>query len=109
MHWVYLGFAIFAEVIATSALKAAAGFTRLGPTAIVVLGYTLAFYFLSLALHRIPLGIAYAVWSGVGLLLISLTGWIVYRQNLDLPAVLGMVLIMLGILVIKMFSRVSTG
>ncbi len=82
MGYVWLAVAIVAEVIGTSALKAAEGFTRLGPSALVVAGYGTAFYFLSLVLRTIPIGIAYAIWSGAGVALIALIGWIVYRQAL---------------------------
>lgn len=105
MHWIYLTIAIVSEVIATSALKAAEGFTRWVPSLIVVAGYALAFYFLALTLRVIPLGIAYAVWSGVGIVLISLAGWIIYRQSLDLPAIIGIALILAGVVVLNVFSR----
>ena len=83
MNWFYLAIAIVSEVLATSALKASEGFTRLYPSLVVVVGYGLAFYFLSLTLRTIPVGIAYAVWSGVGIVLISLAGWVIYDQRLD--------------------------
>lgn len=104
-----LAFAIVAEVVATTALKSADGFTRFAPSAVVVVGYAVAFYFLSLALRTIPTGIAYAVWSGVGIVLISLLGWIVHRQALDLPALLGMALIVAGVAVINLFSESVAG
>ena len=103
--WSYLAIAIVAEVIATSALTASAGFTRPGPSIIVVIGYGLAFWFLSLSLRSIPVGIAYAVWSGVGIVLISLIGWLWFRQSLDIAAVAGMGLIVAGVAVINLFSR----
>ena len=102
-----LGLAIVAEVIATSALKASEGFTRPGPSAIVVLGYGLAFYCLSLTLKTVPVGVAYAVWSGLGIVLISLVGWLMYGQKLDAAAMAGMALIVAGVLVIQLFSRAS--
>lgn len=105
MSWLYLAIAIVAEVIATSALKAADGFTRPAPSVIVVVGYVVAFYFLSLTLRGIPVGVAYAVWSGVGIVLISLIAWLMYGQTLDAPAVLGIALIMAGVLVLNLFSR----
>ena len=92
MNWFYLAIAIVSEVLATSALKASEGFTRLYPSLVVVVGYGLAFYFLSLTLRTIPVGIAYAVWSGVGIVLISLAGWVIYDQRLDAAAILGLVL-----------------
>lgn len=107
MHWLHLSIAIVAEVIATSALKAAAGFTRPLPSLVVVAGYGLAFYFLSLTLRVIPMGVAYAVWSAVGIALVSLIGWLVYDQRLDAPALLGMGLIIAGVAVIQLFSRTA--
>lgn len=107
MHWLHLAIAIVAEVIATSALKAAAGFTRPLPSLVVVAGYGLAFYFLSLTLRVIPMGVAYAVWSAVGIALVSLIGWLVYGQRLDAPALLGMGLIVAGVAVIQLFSRTA--
>jgi small multidrug resistance pump len=110
MRWEYvqLGLAIVAEVAATSALKAAEGFTRLAPSVVVVLGYGLAFYFLSLTLKTIPVGIAYAIWSGVGVVLVSLFGWWAYRQALDWPAVVGMALIVAGVITINAFSKAGS-
>jgi len=107
MHWLYLTIAILSEVIATSALKAAAGFTNPLPSAVVIVGYALAFYFLSLALRAIPLGVAYAIWSGVGVALISIVGWIMYRQALDIGAIVGIALIVAGVLVLNLFSKTS--
>ncbi|HUA81605.1 MAG TPA: multidrug efflux SMR transporter [Dyella sp.] len=103
--WLSLGLAILAEVVATSALKASNGFSQLLPSAIVVVGYGVAFYCLSLTLRQIPLGIAYAVWSGAGTALIALIGVVVYRQKLDLAAVLGIGLIVAGVLVLNLFSK----
>lgn len=100
MHWMFLAIAIFAEVVATSALKAAAGFTRPLPSVVVVVGYLTAFYFLSLTLRTVPVGVAYAIWSGVGIALISLVAWVLYRQTLDPAAWLGMGLIVSGVLVL---------
>ncbi|HUF20694.1 MAG TPA: multidrug efflux SMR transporter [Burkholderiales bacterium] len=105
MHWFYLTIAIVAEVIATSALKAAEGFTQLAPSIIVVIGYGLAFYFLSLTLRSIPLGVAYALWSGIGIALISLAGWMIYGQTLDAPALIGIGLIMMGTVILFGFSK----
>jgi small multidrug resistance pump len=107
MNWLFLSIAIVAEVIATSALKAADGFTRLGPSLVVIVGYGIAFYFLSLALRGIPVGIAYAVWSGVGIVLISVIGWFAFGQTLDAAAVLGIGLILAGVIVLNVFSRSS--
>lgn len=105
MPWFYLLIAIVAEVIGTSALKASAGMTKLAPSAIVVVGYGAAFYLLSLTLNQIPVGVAYAIWSGVGIVLISLIGWRFFDQSLDLPAFLGMGLIVAGVAVINLFSK----
>ena len=107
MNYVYLFVAIACEVVATSALKAADGFSRLWPSAIVIIGYGLAFYFLSLTVRSIPIGVAYAIWSGIGIVLIALVGWFVYRQPLDLPAIMGMALILAGVLIINVFSKTA--
>ena len=107
MGYLYLGIAVAAEVIATSALKASDGFTRLLPSLIVVVGYGIAFYFLSLVLKTVPVGVAYAIWSGAGIVLIGLIGWLVLKQPLDLPAALGMGLIIAGVAVIQLFSRTA--
>jgi len=108
MKWVYLVVAVAGEVIATSALKSSAGFTKLGPSAIVVAGYGVAFYFLSLTLDVIPVGISYALWSGIGIVLISLIGWILFGQRLDLPAMVGIGLIVAGVAVINLSSESSS-
>lgn len=105
--WGYLAVAIVAEVIATSALKAADGFTRVGPTLVVIAGYWTAFYFLSVALRGIPVGIAYAVWSGVGIVLISLIAWLLYGQTLDVAAGVGIGLIIAGVVVLNVFSKTT--
>ena len=104
MHWLYLSIAILAEVIATSSLKAAEGFTRLIPSLIVVFGYGTAFYFLSLALRTMQVGTAYAIWSGVGTVIISIVAWLLYNQKLDAPSILGMALIISGVIIIKFLS-----
>ena len=107
MGYLYLGIAVAAEVIATSALKASDGCTRPLPTVVVALGYGIAFYFLSLVLKTVPVGVAYAIWSGAGIVLIGLIGWLVLKQPLDLPAALGMGLIIAGVAVIQLFSRTA--
>lgn len=107
-HWLLLFLAILSEVIATSALRASEGFTRLWPSVLVVSGYGAAFYLLSLTLQALPLGVAYAVWSGVGLALITVVGWVIYGQKLDTAAIIGMVLILAGVIVINAFSRTTT-
>lgn len=101
---IILVLAIVCEVIATSALKASEGFSRFVPSVIVVLGYGLAFYLLSLALRTIPVGIAYAVWSGVGIVMITVIGWVVFDQHLDAMAMLGMALIIAGVVVLNVLS-----
>jgi len=105
MQWIYLAIAIVSEVVATSALKAAEGFTRLGPSVLVVVGYASAFYFLSLTLRTIPLGIAYAIWAGVGVALVALVGWVLYHQSLDTAALIGIALIVSGAIVLNLFSK----
>jgi small multidrug resistance pump len=105
MNWLILSLAIVAEVIATSALKASAGFTRLLPSVLVVVGYGISFYCLSLTLKVIPLGVTYAIWSGAGVVLVSLVGWLIYGQVLDLAAVIGISLIVAGVLVLNLFTK----
>lgn len=99
--------AIVTEVIATSCLKASDGFTRPLPSVVTVLGYATSFYCLSLTLRTMPTGIVYAIWSGIGIVLISLVGWIVFKQALDAPALIGMALIAAGVVVINLFSKVA--
>ncbi len=103
--WLILLGAIVAEVIATTALRGSDGLRKLGPTVVMIVGYGVSFYLLSLTLKTIPMGVAYAVWSGVGLVLIALAGRIVFGQRLDAPALIGMALIMAGVAVINLFSR----
>lgn len=105
MAYFYLAIAIISEVIATSALRNSAEFTKLWPTLIMIAAYGSAFYFMTLALRTIPLGITYAIWSGLGIVLISLVGVVFYHERLDWPAVLGMGLIIVGVLVINLFSK----
>ncbi|MCA8879044.1 MAG: QacE family quaternary ammonium compound efflux SMR transporter [Rhodobacteraceae bacterium] len=104
IHYLHLALAIAAEVAATSALAASAQFTRLGPSLIVVAGYGAAFYFLSLTLEILPVGIVYAIWSGLGVVFVALIGFLVFGQRLDLPAIVGMALIIAGVLVINLMS-----
>jgi len=101
MHWLYLSIAILAEVISTSYLKAAEGFTRLIPSLIVVLGYGTSFYFLSLTLRTMQVGTAYAIWAGIGTVMISIVAWLFYNQKLDPPSILGIALIISGVVIIK--------
>jgi small multidrug resistance pump len=103
--YLYLAIAICAEVVGTLALKASDAFTRLWPSVLVVICYTVAFVFLSITLRTIPVGISYAIWSGMGIVLISAVSWIVFRQTLDYPALAGMGLILAGVLVINLFSK----
>lgn len=103
--WIFLIVAIVSEVIATSALKSSEGFTRLWPSIIVITGYASAFYFLSLTLNVIPIGIAYAIWSGVGVALVALISWLYFQQPLDFAAVLGLLLILAGVVVVNVFSK----
>lgn len=105
MSYLYLFIAIVAEVAATSALKSAEGFTRLIPSVVVVAGYCVAFFFLSLTLRVLPVGIAYAIWSGIGIVLVSGIAWIYYGQHLDLPAIIGLSLIIAGVMVINLMSK----
>jgi small multidrug resistance pump len=102
--YLYLSIAIVAEVIATSFLKSTEGFTKLWPSFVVVLGYAVAFYFLSLTLRTMSVGIVYAIWCGAGIVLIALIGWLVLGQKLDGAAIAGMALIMAGVLMINLFS-----
>jgi small multidrug resistance pump len=104
-QWLFLSIAIVSEVMATSALKASAGFTRPLPSLVVVVGYGVAFYFLSLTLKTVPVGVAYAIWSGAGVALIALVGWAFLGQRLDAPAISGLALIVAGVVVINVFSK----
>jgi len=105
--WLFLAIAICGEVIATSALKSSQGFTRLVPSLIVVTGYAVAFYFLSLVLRTIPVGIAYAVWSGLGIVLVTAIAWVLHGQKLDAWAFVGIGLIVSGVAVLNLLSRTS--
>ena len=106
IYWL-LAAAVTAEVIATSALKASEGFSHLWPSVLVVTGYAISFYLLAIVLKTLPVGITYAIWSGLGIVFVTLIGWLVYSQTLDWPAILGVLLIMSGVLVINLFSGVS--
>lgn len=107
MNYVYLAVAIVAETIGTSALSQTAGFTRLVPTAIVAVSFATSFYLMSLALQTIPVGIAYAIWAGVGIVLITVIGWLFLNQTLDGPAFAGIGLILVGVIVLRLFSRAT--
>ncbi len=104
LHYVYLVIAIAAETVGTTALQASAQFTRLWPSILVVAAYGVSFYFMALALRVMPVGIVYAIWSGLGIVLIAGIGFVVFGQRLDVPAVLGLALIIAGIVVIHLFS-----
>jgi small multidrug resistance pump len=104
MQYIYLGIAILGEVIATSALKAADGFTNLWPSVVVVIGYAVALLFLSLVVRTMPVGIAYAIWAGAGTALIVLAGAVFYGQVLDAPAIIGIAFIVTGVTVINLMS-----
>lgn len=106
-QWLFLAVAIVSEVVATSALKSSEGFTRLVPSLLVAVGYGLAFYFLSLALKSIPLGVAYAVWAGLGIVLVALAAWVVFGQKLDAWAFVGMGFIIVGVLILNLLSKSS--
>lgn len=110
MHWLYLTIAIVAEVAATMMLKLTEGFTRLWPSLSVILGYAIAFYFLALALRTLNVGVAYAIWAGIGMVLIALVAWAALGQRLDPPALIGIGLIVAGVVILNLFSdAVNTG
>lgn len=108
MPYVYLAIAILTEVAATAALRASDGMTRLWPSLIVVVGYVICFFALALCVRRIPIGVAYGIWSGVGLVLITIAGWYLYKQRVDGPAMIGMGMIVAGVLVIQVFSKTKS-
>lgn len=108
MHYLYLLVAVLAETIGTTALQASQQFSRFWPSVIVVVAYGISFYLLALTLRFLPVGIVYALWSGLGIILIALIGFAVFGQRLDLPAVVGLALIIAGIFVIHMFSTATT-
>ena len=103
--YIFLLIAILSEVVATTMLKATDGFTRMVPSVIVTLGYICSFYFLSLTLKFMSVGVVYAIWSGVGIVLVSILGFLVYGQKIDLPAAIGIGLIISGVAVIQLFSQ----
>ena len=105
--WFYLGIAILSEVMATASLKSTEGFTKIGPSLMVLIGYSAAFYFLSLTLEDIPIGVAYAVWSGVGVATITIVSVVFMEQKIDLAGVLGIGLIIVGVIVLRLFSGSS--
>jgi small multidrug resistance pump len=103
--YLYLAVAIAFEVIATSSLKSSEGFTRIFPSIVAVVGYLITFYFLALTLRTMPIGIAYAIWSGIGIVLLAAIDWIWFRQALDVPAVIGLSLIIVGVVTVNVFSK----
>ncbi|PXX48639.1 MULTISPECIES: SMR family transporter [Aquitalea] len=103
--WMFLAVAILSEVVATSSMKLTEGFTRLGPSLVTAIGYMISFYMLSLTLRHVPVGVVYAIWSGVGIVLVSLVAWQLYGQKLDVPAMIGIGMIMGGVLVLNLFSK----
>ena len=105
MTYIYFAAAIITEVVATSALKATGEFTKLIPSLIVVVGYCISFYLVTLVLRTVPVGITYAIWAGVGIVLVALVGAILYKQIPDIPAVIGMGLIIAGVVIINIYSR----
>jgi small multidrug resistance pump len=107
LPYLYLAIAILVEVTGTSALKASEGFTRLWPSLLVVGSYAVSFFFMSLTLKSIPVGISYAIWSGVGIVMITVVAWFLYKQALDMPALIGMGLIVAGVAVINLFSSTA--
>ena len=107
--WVALGLAIGAEIVGTSALKASDGMSRAGPASLVIAGYAVAFWCMAVAIRTIPVGIAYAIWSGIGVVLITVVGWTLYGQRLDGPALAGMGLIVAGVAVLNLFSHTTGG
>lgn len=106
-QWTYLAIAIVSEVAATSALKASEGLSKLWPSVVVIVGYGISFYFLSLTLKSVPIGIAYAIWSGAGIAMLAFIGWFFFGQKLDLPAFLGLALIVAGVIVLNLYSNVK--
>ncbi|GAA4154753.1 SMR family transporter [Chryseobacterium ginsenosidimutans] len=106
--YVYLLLAIVFEIIATTFLKKSEGFSKILPSVITVVGYSAAFYFLSLTLKQIPVGVTYAIWSGVGIIFITVIGIVVFKQIPDLPAVMGIILIIIGVMIINLFSKMGT-
>ena len=102
-----LFFAILSEVVATTALKLSDGFTRIVPSVIVVIGYGASFYLLSISLKVLPIGLAYAIWSGVGIVLTVIAGILIWRESLDWARVIGIIFIILGILIINLFSKIT--
>lgn len=108
MKYLYLSLAIVLEVIGSSFMKASNGFTKLIPSTIVIVAYITCFYFLSLALKSIPIGIAYAIWGGLGIVLTAIISVVIFKQKLDIPAIIGILLIVCGVVVMNFFSKTAT-
>jgi small multidrug resistance pump len=108
MPWLYLVLAITGEIVGTTALKASDGFTRLMPSLLAITGYAIGFYFLAIVLRTIPLGITYAIWSGVGVAAVTLIGWMLYGQKLDWASLVGIGLIVAGVLVLNLWSSTAS-
>ena len=108
LNWLFLIMAIISESIATNSLKASNGFTNLVPSIIALIGYGSALLFLSFAIRTISVGVAYATWSGIGIMLIALVGWLWHKQTLDAPAIIGMGLIIAGVVIMNVFSNSIT-
>ena len=107
MAYLYLGIAIVAEVAGTAALKGSVGFTKPGPSMVVIVAYTIAFFFLALSLRTIPVGVAYAVWGGVGMVLIVIAGAALFNEVPDLPAIIGVGLILMGVVIVNTMSATT--
>ncbi len=105
MVYLYLMIAIGAEVFSTLALKPAEGFTKIGPSIVVILGYAISFYLLSVILKIMPVGITYAIWSGVGIVLTAVLAAVFFKQTPDTPAIIGMSFIVVGVMIIQIFSQ----
>lgn len=107
MNYLYLFLAIVAEVVATTALKSTEGFTKIIPSLVVIIGYSLSFYLLSIVLQHLPLGVTYAIWAGLGIVMVALAGLFIYGQKPDAAALFGMGLIIIGVVIIQLFSHTT--
>ncbi|MBL4874264.1 MAG: EamA family transporter [Rhodobacteraceae bacterium] len=108
VHYIYLLIAVVTETIGTAAMQASDQFTRLWPSVVLVVAYGISFYFMSLTLKYMPVSIVYAIWSGLGIVLIAVIGWLAFKQSLDFAAIFGMGLIVAGVVVINLFSSSAT-
>ncbi len=108
MNWIYLLTAIFGEVIATTAMKISEGFSKPIPSIVTIAGYAITFYFLSLAIKSIPMSVAYAIWAGVGIVAISLIGYFYFKQSFDIAGIIGITLILTGVVILNLFSKMAT-